>query len=192
MLLSHRRLKNKVCTFRHCSNPLRDENGTGLCKEHRQHAPKARAAAREYHRQHRIEHKVELSEKQRSTRLKDPEKKRATEYRSARLPLSRYKALLNSGKRRGLEVTLTKEQHFELLKIDSCRYCKGPLPETGSALDRKDNSKGYTPDNVVTCCASCNWTKNQLLTETEMAAVADLLKDMRGTDVLWTPKTSKT
>ena len=31
-----------------------------------------------------------------------------------------------------------------------------------TGLDRVDSNKGYTDDNVVPCCGSCNQLKNEL------------------------------
>src|SRR5271157_1122349 len=36
------------------------------------------------------------------------------------------------------------------------------------SLDRKDNSKGYSKDNVVACCKECNYTKSDVYTFEEM------------------------
>lgn len=68
------------------------------------------------------------------------------------------------------QFTLTKEQFRELTK-QNCFYC-GKLPSTVkkakhsdylyNGLDRIDNTKGYTPDNVVPCCGECNFHKGSL------------------------------
>jgi hypothetical protein len=42
-----------------------------------------------------------------------------------------------------------------------CAYC-GEIPNELNGLDRIDNNKGYTIDNVVPCCKNCNWAKNDL------------------------------
>lgn len=80
-----------------------------------------------------------------------------------------YKA---NAARRGHEWALTKETFRELTSLP-CHYC-GAIPaqvslpqgrtDTGSyiynGIDRMDNDKGYTPDNVVPCCKECNFIKN--------------------------------
>ena len=75
-------------------------------------------------------------------------------------------------KRRGLEFELTKDQVRELT-AQNCHYC-GALPtqitrrgRSGgkyiyNGLDRKNNSLGYTIDNVVPCCKTCNYAKNKM------------------------------
>lgn len=45
-------------------------------------------------------------------------------------------------------------QQYCALIGSPCAYCGGSLHETGSALDRLDNSGGYETGNVVTCCSS--------------------------------------
>jgi len=72
---------------------------------------------------------------------------------------------------------LTKDQ-FKKLIYDKCHYC-GDYPSSKSnthekrfngaivynGLDRVDNFKGYTLNNVVTCCGSCNKMKSTLTYE---------------------------
>jgi hypothetical protein len=73
---------------------------------------------------------------------------------------------------KGLPFTLTKEQLLDLTK-QNCFYCgslpfqvkKHPYRDSSyvyNGLDRVDNSKGYTIDNVVPCCGICNHTKATL------------------------------
>lgn len=43
-------------------------------------------------------------------------------------------------------------------------YCKKPGSREGlmyNGIDRVDSSRGYTADNVVTCCKFCNLAKNR-------------------------------
>lgn len=86
---------------------------------------------------------------------------------SMRSLIGNYK---KNAKKRGFEYNLTEEQ-FRKLTQKSCHYC-GTLPSNVSnqkrcngaysynGLDRIDNTKGYTIDNVVPCCRMCNIAKN--------------------------------
>ncbi len=88
---------------------------------------------------------------------------------SMRLRIRGYK---RSAKARGLEYTLT-EQQFAEITHQNCYYC-GAKPNNISkqsqyngeyvynGLDRVDNSRGYTIDNVVPCCKFCNERKGKL------------------------------
>jgi hypothetical protein len=72
---------------------------------------------------------------------------------------------------RGYEFSLTFDQ-FKDLVSKKCHYCNGdPFSSRFSrkewnskikinGIDRKDNSKGYTKSNSVTCCNICNKGKN--------------------------------
>ena len=78
-------------------------------------------------------------------------------------------------KRRGHTFDLTEKQFAELIKKD-CHYC-GAKPNNVAkqkkcngtyiynGLDRIDNTKGYTLDNVVPCCINCNMAKNTQIIE---------------------------
>lgn len=68
---------------------------------------------------------------------------------------------------RGLCWELTQEE-FNTLTSGTCIYCgSGPSLHTAdrvkpgylNGIDRLDSSKGYTPDNCVTCCSDCNEMK---------------------------------
>lgn len=75
-----------------------------------------------------------------------------------------------SAKRRNYDWLLTKNQ-VRILTKQLCYYC-GAEPSQGSSrlspggvylyngLDRINNAKGYTIDNVVPCCGSCNTAKS--------------------------------
>ena len=80
------------------------------------------------------------------------------------------RALLHS-----LEWNVTQDQ-FRELSQQLCFYCGGApaqlasRPESGSTftyngLDRRDNSLGYTLENVVPCCKHCNLAKNTMSVE---------------------------
>lgn len=82
---------------------------------------------------------------------------------------------------------LTYEQFADICETQKqCHYCNRTVKRTpyrvkmrgsGSGawcLDRLDSKKGYTVKNVVTCCSTCNWTKNLWLCESEMLAVASI------------------
>ena len=72
-------------------------------------------------------------------------------------------------KSRELEYNLTEEQFKEITQKD-CFYCgakPGNISKTPNnngayiynGIDRVDNKKGYTIDNVVPCCKRCNQAK---------------------------------
>jgi len=77
--------------------------------------------------------------------------------------------MITSAEKRGYEWHLTKEQVRSLSKLP-CYYC-GVEPSqvtrypsmngvyVYNGLDRVDNNKGYTIDNVVPCCKVCNRAK---------------------------------
>jgi hypothetical protein len=82
--------------------------------------------------------------------------------------------------RRSLVWELSDEAFVALLRGE-CFYCGMPPRQvwrvtpnkhrkTGASLtyngiDRKDNAVGYTPDNAVTCCSTCNYAKRDLTSE---------------------------
>jgi hypothetical protein len=59
--------------------------------------------------------------------------------------------------RRNIKYSLTKEEYDEII-YKPCYLC-GFKNIVGNGLDREDNSKGYSIDNVLPCCSSCNMMK---------------------------------
>tara|TARA_Y100000310_G_scaffold68786_1_gene64109 strand:- start:169 stop:534 length:366 start_codon:yes stop_codon:yes gene_type:complete len=78
------------------------------------------------------------------------------------------------------EWTITKTEFYELVALP-CFYCMNKIGKT-TGLDRTDNTKGYTLENVVPCCRECNTIKNDQLSKDEMLVVIQLVLMMRG---LW-------
>lgn len=70
-----------------------------------------------------------------------------------------FETYVKSSKDRKLLFDLTRQQFNEIV-CKSCFYCgefsKG---KNYCGIDRIDSSKGYTIDNVVSCCTQCNYTK---------------------------------
>lgn len=75
----------------------------------------------------------------------------------------------SKAKARGFEFLLSKNE-FRTLTKQNCCYCGCPpsnIRKTRSnnggyiysGIDRIDNFKGYTTENVVPCCKDCNWAK---------------------------------
>lgn len=71
---------------------------------------------------------------------------------------NKFNHFRNNAINRGINFDLTKDQVYELCNKD-CVYC-GKKRCLG--IDRVDNSKGYTIDNVVPCCGCCNKMKMDL------------------------------
>lgn len=74
---------------------------------------------------------------------------------------------------RKISFDLTSSE-FRAITAMNCFYC-GSAPEmkfgkayssngiyTYSGIDRVDNSKGYTADNCVACCKTCNFMKKDV------------------------------
>lgn len=79
-----------------------------------------------------------------------------------------YSNYIRAALKRGYNWDLTPEQVFDLMG-KNCVYCNVPplqkvkrSKKLYNGLDRVDNSKGYTHDNIVTCCGSCNRMKGTL------------------------------
>jgi len=74
-----------------------------------------------------------------------------------------YSDYIRHAIKRGIEwdyETMTEEVCYKLM-YSQCYYC-GKIYEQDEyklGIDRKDNSKGYTVNNCVTCCRMCNFLK---------------------------------
>lgn len=87
------------------------------------------------------------------------------------LILSRYKSIYaryrNEAKRRNLDFSMEFDEYYKLA-TKPCYYCgkfsnkqkvKYGIEIKFNGIDRVDNTKGYSSDNIVSCCKSCNTKK---------------------------------
>lgn len=79
----------------------------------------------------------------------------------------------NAGKR-DLEWTIGFDE-YNALYDNPCHYCNRYIDGKGTGLDRIDNTKGYSLDNVLRCCWKCNRIRGDLLSVEEMEKVATQL-----------------
>ena len=89
-----------------------------------------------------------------------------------RIAIREYK---KGAQKKGIEYNLAEEQFRKTTQKD-CYYC-GAKPDnirnsTGlnrsykyNGIDRIDNNKGYTMDNIVPCCKTCDAAKGILTTQ---------------------------
>jgi hypothetical protein len=84
-----------------------------------------------------------------------------------------FTSLCYKAKERNLIQNLSKDQ-VHTLGMQNCHYCgKSPsrviLRRTNkylyNGIDRIDSTKGYTIDNVVSCCKACNFAKRVMSSE---------------------------
>lgn len=99
---------------------------------------------------------------------------------------------LKNHRSRKVEFSLTFEELKTLIThFPKCHYCDIDLVYNEHSrhwsknltrahqLDRKDNSKGYFLDNIVTCCWTCNRLKSNVFTYEEFCLLKPVLKDIQ-------------
>jgi hypothetical protein len=99
-----------------------------------------------------------------------------------------YSKFLKTSIRRNIKVLLSYEEFVSFTSITECHYCGRTVhwsPRSNSKpgragynLDRKYNDKPYAVDNVVVCCARCNYTKGRHYTYEEMMILAPVLREL--------------
>lgn len=103
-----------------------------------------------------------------------------------------FNSYKNSAKRRKIAWELSKEQFRELTR-QNCYYCEDEPSGVFSGerynghykyngIDRINNDKDYTINNVVSCCKVCNYAKGQMsLVEfiTWIKAVYEKVRDLQ-------------
>lgn len=98
---------------------------------------------------------------------------------------------LKNHRNRSVEFNLTYQDLLAIIEKPVCSYCECDLVyykhskewsianTRAHQLDRKDNSQGYTMDNVVPCCWTCNRLKSNVFTYEEFMLLAPILKQIR-------------
>ena len=98
---------------------------------------------------------------------------------------------LKNHRNRKVEFNLTFEEFKQIINNNKvCHYCSklliynqhsrnwGESLTRAHQLDRKDNSKGYIKDNIVTCCWTCNRLKSDAFTYEEFMLLSPILKNI--------------
>lgn len=98
----------------------------------------------------------------------------------------RYSTLLR--RKTPVEFSLDEFKEWWAKQLPVCSYCRQELINGAGtnqrgkevvsnmlSIERKDNSKPYTLDNIAFACYRCNQIKGRWLTEREMKKVAKLL-----------------
>lgn len=102
---------------------------------------------------------------------------------------SLYNTFHSGSLARNIRIAVTFEQFLGFVKIGECHYCGATVNWAEHVtdkhhnqpynLDRKDNDKGYTLDNVVVCCARCNRGKSKYFSYEEWVEVGKILRVFR-------------
>lgn len=102
-----------------------------------------------------------------------PKRLELTNKRFGKLELATNQYYSNyryQAKRRNLNFEITKEYFLKLVQ-QNCYYCNAEprliKPFYGeivyfNGIDRKDNNKGYSVENCLPCCSTCNLAKKEM------------------------------
>lgn len=94
----------------------------------------------------------------------------------------RFKKARSAAKRAEVLFNISFEQYQEIISAP-CFYCEGFFPPVtaGSGLDKMNPSEGYTVNNCVSCCDTCNTLKNDMFSPEETkAAITAIIKVKEG------------
>jgi hypothetical protein len=130
---------------------------------------------------------LELAKKRLAAfRKKYPERHKEYYRRAAHKPTKRFSSAKSLARRNGREFTFTYPEYLAIVSTP-CVYCHGDTGH-GCGLDRIDNAKGYTHDNVLSCCGDCNRMRGARLTVAETHLLIAILYAARGAESgkLWT------
>ena len=96
--------------------------------------------------------------------LGNPEKVKQQQRLTATVPGRKIKTIVTSAKKRGVDVNIDDISEMQNKLTLECEYC-GFFPnekESLNGLDRVDSELGYSANNTVPCCATCNAMKGPL------------------------------
>jgi hypothetical protein len=100
-----------------------------------------------------------------------PKRNQGKRRKRAQSFVGHYNRLVRGDRQnRSFEVSLTYDEYVAIRSSGLCVYCNGKLSRFCIGLDRIDNTRGYHKDNVVVCCAYCNFARGHLLSADEFKA----------------------
>lgn len=145
-------------------------------------------------KKYRDKHKKEYNEYIQNWREKN--KKSFLKYRTKynkiykRTPSGIYNVLKDRCNQKQISLSFTKIEFINWYKsqIQQCYYCKRTLQRIKNdkkekiknrkkrlSIDRPNNNKGYSLNNIVLSCYRCNTTKSDYFTKKEMLKIAKTL-----------------
>jgi hypothetical protein len=89
--------------------------------------------------------------------------------------LGKFRSYKHGANRRGYEWNLSVEE-FALYWNTPCDYCNDEIEGVG--IDRVDNTKGYSTDNCVPCCAMCNEMKLDYKADAWVSHMSKILNNL--------------
>lgn len=104
-----------------------------------------------------------------------------------------YRRYMDAAKKRKYSFDLTKEE-FAILITQNCHYCNSE-PQVNSlsknsysdfkvnGVDRVDNRIGYTSENCVSCCKSCNIAKRDMSGKEFIFWIKNIYNNIRSSDL---------
>ena len=94
----------------------------------------------------------------------------------ANILASSYKS---QDKKKGFDISDNADSEFiENMLKGGCIYC-GEKDWHELGLDRIENSKGHSKNNVVCACRLCNWVRNTKFTFQEMLMLGDTIRNIK-------------
>ena len=163
----------KTCSIVGCDRKYKAKD---LCAFHYQ-----KQIRKGYGLEYQRNNKEKINESQRENYKLNKKSRQELNKKAREKPAARYATLLREAPKRGITVSLTKEEFIKIIE-QPCYYCKYKLCDpvkTSSGLDRIDNNKGYQIDNVLSCGMVCNHIRNEHLTVEETKACVELVIKMR-------------
>jgi hypothetical protein len=155
--------KNNPEKVREAKKKYRDKNKEKLNKDGRDRYSKSA---------------VEENERRKKYRENNNDKYLLTNKNYRESPKGRYSSLKSVTNKKKIELSISFEQYQSIIKSNSCHYCNNILPTSGYGLDRKDNNLGYLIENVVSCCARCNYVFQDYFNYDEKLILAKAIKEI--------------
>lgn len=139
----------------------RKDHKEKIAARDKKYAQKHKEKIQQYQKEYRDSHKLSNSEYQKQYRMDN--KERLDEYKKS--PHVRYKIYQNNAKHKDRNFDLTENEFCEITS-KPCTYC-GEYSDTYNGelfngVDRIDSDLGYSIDNCVPCCTTCNRMKLDL------------------------------
>jgi len=118
--------------------------------------------------------KPEYKPKERTKISKEEISKKIKEYRKTKN--GRFAEYKGGAKYRNIEFNLSKKDFLSFWKKE-CYYCRSEIETIG--LDRIDSKKGYSNDNVVSCCGVCNRMKMDMKKDEFLLKIKHIYKNLK-------------